>query len=106
MTKCCRHSDRMSICILALKINAESFIYCTSFLILGATYAKLIAQKAKGMPRISFSLGKLLDGAAGEAMAKLSLELYKEFKDNQSLLTEGLLLTTSLRMLSSSRISC
>ncbi|EYU23730.1 hypothetical protein ABFS82_08G089600 [Erythranthe guttata] len=54
----------------------------------GATYAKLIAQKAKGMPRISFSLGKLVHGAAGEAMAELSLELYKEFKDVQSSLTE------------------
>ncbi|KAI3451573.1 hypothetical protein Pfo_008238 [Paulownia fortunei] len=54
----------------------------------GASYAKLIAQKSKGMPRISFSLGKLVDGAAGEAMANLSLELYKEFKDVQSSLIE------------------
>ncbi|KAK6125566.1 hypothetical protein DH2020_040688 [Rehmannia glutinosa] len=54
----------------------------------GAGYAKLIAQKAKGMPRITFSLNKLVDGAAGEAMANLALELYKEFKDVQSSLIE------------------
>ncbi|XP_051126793.1 uncharacterized protein LOC127248480 [Andrographis paniculata] len=54
----------------------------------GASSAKLIAQKAKGMPRISILLGKLVDGAAGEAMANISLELYKEFKDIQSSLAE------------------
>ncbi|KAH6810316.1 hypothetical protein C2S51_024078 [Perilla frutescens var. frutescens] len=54
----------------------------------GASWAKLISQKAKGMPRILFSLDKLVDGAAGEAMANLSLELYKEFKDIQSSLAE------------------
>ncbi|PIM99245.1 hypothetical protein CDL12_28262 [Handroanthus impetiginosus] len=50
----------------------------------GASCAKLIAQKSKGMPRISISLGKLVNWAAGEAMATLSLELYKEFKEVQS----------------------
>ncbi|GFQ02009.1 hypothetical protein PHJA_002344800 [Phtheirospermum japonicum] len=55
----------------------------------GADYAKLIAQKAKGMPRVSFSLSKLVDGAAGEAMANVALELYKEFNDVKSLLIEG-----------------
>ncbi|KAL0378228.1 UNVERIFIED_CONTAM: hypothetical protein Sradi_3128300 [Sesamum radiatum] len=54
----------------------------------GASHAKLIAQKAKGMPRLSISLGKLVNGAASEAMANLSLELYKEFKDVQRLLIE------------------
>ncbi|KAK4416663.1 hypothetical protein Salat_2491800 [Sesamum alatum] len=54
----------------------------------GASYAKLIAQKAKGMPRISISLGKLVDGAASAAMANLSLELYKEFKEVQHSLVE------------------
>ncbi|XP_057770159.1 uncharacterized protein LOC130989991 isoform X2 [Salvia miltiorrhiza] len=54
----------------------------------GASQAKLISQKAKGMPRILFSLHKLVDGAANEAMANLSLELYNEFKDVQSSLAE------------------
>ncbi|KAL6523082.1 hypothetical protein OROHE_016377 [Orobanche hederae] len=54
----------------------------------GANYAKLVAQKSKGMPRVSFSLSKLVDGAAGEAMANLTLELYKEFMDVKSLLIE------------------
>ncbi|KAG8383854.1 hypothetical protein BUALT_Bualt04G0057000 [Buddleja alternifolia] len=54
----------------------------------GASCAKLLAQKAKGMPRISLSLGKLVDVAAREAMANLSLELYKELKEVQSSLTK------------------
>lgn len=57
---------------------------------LGASRAKLIAQKAKGMPRISIPLSKLVDGAAGEAIAKLSLELYKDYRDMKSSLAKGL----------------
>ncbi|KAL0332639.1 UNVERIFIED_CONTAM: hypothetical protein Scaly_2165400 [Sesamum calycinum] len=62
----------------------------------GASHAKLIAQKAKGMP-LSISLGKLVNSAASEAMANLSLELYKEFKDVQCSLIEGHLLTELLK---------
>ncbi|GER35272.1 1-(5-phosphoribosyl)-5-[(5-phosphoribosylamino) methylideneamino] imidazole-4-carboxamide isomerase [Striga asiatica] len=54
----------------------------------GVDYAKLVAQKAKGMPRVSFSLSKLVDGASGEAMAYIALELYKEYNDVKSLLVE------------------
>ncbi|KAL2521283.1 uncharacterized protein Fot_25206 [Forsythia ovata] len=54
----------------------------------GASHAKLIAQKGKGMPRISISLAKLLDGAASQAMAKLSLELHREFKNVHKSLVE------------------
>ncbi|CAH9123258.1 unnamed protein product [Cuscuta epithymum] len=53
---------------------------------LDAVGAKLIAQKAKGMPRISISLSKLVGAAASEAMASLSLELYKSFKSVQNVL--------------------
>ncbi|KAA8547020.1 hypothetical protein F0562_003449 [Nyssa sinensis] len=54
----------------------------------GAAYAKLIAQKSKGMPLISVSLAKLVDIAASEAMANLSLELYKAFKCTHNLLIQ------------------
>ncbi|KAL2498576.1 hypothetical protein Adt_24126 [Abeliophyllum distichum] len=54
----------------------------------GASHAKLIAQKGKGMPRISIALAKLLDGAASQAMAKLSLELHREFKNVHKSLVE------------------
>ncbi|XVF17004.1 hypothetical protein REPUB_Repub10bG0079600 [Reevesia pubescens] len=47
--------------------------------------AKLVAQKSKGMPRISFSLTKLTGSAASDAMANLSLELFKAFKGLQHL---------------------
>ncbi|CAL5365612.1 unnamed protein product [Camellia sinensis] len=39
-----------------------------------AAYAKLVAQKSKGMPLISISLAKLVDANASEVMANLSLE--------------------------------
>lgn len=53
----------------------------------GVTCAKLVAQKSKGMPRISISLSKLVDSAAAdEAKAIVSLNLFKEFKRTQKLL--------------------
>lgn len=52
----------------------------------GAAHAKLVAQKAKGMPRIAISLSKLVDTAATEAMSNLSLELYKTFTNVHNLL--------------------
>lgn len=47
----------------------------------GATRAKIVAQRSKGMPIISIPLAKLVDGSAMGAMASLSLELYKTFKN-------------------------
>lgn len=54
-----------------------------------AARAKLVAQKAKGMPRITILLSKLVDAAASEAVANLSLELYKSLKNVQNLLISG-----------------
>lgn len=54
----------------------------------GAAYAKLVGQKLKGMPLISIPLTKLVDAAASEAMANLSLELFKAFKNMQHSLVE------------------
>ncbi|XP_034690879.1 uncharacterized protein LOC117918379 isoform X2 [Vitis riparia] len=51
----------------------------------GAAYAKLVAQKSKGMPLISFSLAKLANSAASEAMMNLSLELFKSYRNMQNL---------------------
>ncbi|GLT25106.1 hypothetical protein SLA2020_002580 [Shorea laevis] len=50
-----------------------------------AEHAKLVAQKSKGMPRISFSLTKLVGSAATDANAHLSIELFKAFKRLQYL---------------------
>lgn len=47
----------------------------------GCAHAKLVAQKSKGMPRISISLTKLVGTAASEAIANLSLQLFGEFKN-------------------------
>ncbi|KAG6405903.1 hypothetical protein SASPL_133497 [Salvia splendens] len=54
----------------------------------GASQEKLICQKAKGMPRILLALCKLVNGAASEEMAILSLELYNGFKDTECSLAE------------------
>ncbi|XVE83366.1 hypothetical protein DITRI_Ditri16bG0083500 [Diplodiscus trichospermus] len=51
--------------------------------------AKLVAQKSKGMPRISFSLTKLTGSAASDAMASLSLELFKAFRGLQYQFMQG-----------------
>lgn len=61
-----------------------------TFVTLGASQAKLISQKAKGMPRILLALHKLINSAASEEMAILSLELYNGFKDTECSLAEGL----------------
>ncbi|KAI3695675.1 hypothetical protein L1987_78674 [Smallanthus sonchifolius] len=54
----------------------------------GSESARLIAQKSKGMPRISVSLHRLVGTAANEAMARLSLHIYKSYKSNHKLLVE------------------
>ncbi|KAG7982878.1 hypothetical protein I3843_04G075200 [Carya illinoinensis] len=54
----------------------------------GAAYAKLVSQKSKGMPLIFIPLTKLVDSAATEAMANLSLELFKAFNNVWYLLVE------------------
>lgn len=55
----------------------------------GAAYAKLVAQKTKGMPVISISLTKLTGSAASAAIANLSLALFKAFKSTHELYIEG-----------------
>ncbi|XP_057981756.1 uncharacterized protein LOC131167019 [Malania oleifera] len=54
----------------------------------GAAFAKLVAQKSKGMPLISISLVKLVDSAASEAVANVSLNLFKQFKRMKNLLEQ------------------
>ena len=67
--------------------------------ILGAAYAKLVGQKLKGMPLISIPLTKLMDAAASEAMANLSLELFKAFKNMQHSFVEGCVLYSCVELL-------
>ncbi|TXG60332.1 hypothetical protein EZV62_014905 [Acer yangbiense] len=54
----------------------------------GIASAKLVAQKSKGMPRISISLTKLVGSAASEALANLSLGLFETFKSTQHILIQ------------------
>lgn len=55
----------------------------------GATSAKIIAQKSKGMPRISMSLEKLADPLTSDAMGSISVELFKAFKQKSDVLMTG-----------------
>lgn len=54
----------------------------------GPESARLVAQKSKGMPRISVFLLRLVGTAANEVMARLSLDLYKAFKSSHKLLAQ------------------
>jgi len=47
--------------------------------------ARLVSQKAKGMPRVIIPLTKMVDSSANEAMANLSLELFRAFKSKRHL---------------------
>ncbi|KAM0057083.1 hypothetical protein Hdeb2414_s0005g00154061 [Helianthus debilis subsp. tardiflorus] len=49
---------------------------------------RLIAQKSKGMPKISVSLRSLVATAANEAIARLSIDMYIAYQTNRSLLLE------------------
>lgn len=55
----------------------------------GPAYAKLIAQKTKGLPKISFPLDKLEAAAATEVRRNVSLALFGAFDTCQSLLVKG-----------------
>lgn len=59
------------------------------FSFLGPAYAKLVAQKSKGMPLVCFNLNKLVGGAAVEAMGNVSQELFKAYKIQHELLVKG-----------------
>lgn len=50
----------------------------------GATSGKFVAHKSKGMPLISISLRRVLNSSANDAMANLSLELFKAFKEKHN----------------------
>lgn len=54
----------------------------------GATSAKLVAQKAKGMPLIFVALVKVVDFAAREVIGNLSMQLFMAFKNTQTSLAE------------------
>ncbi|RWR92787.1 U2 small nuclear ribonucleoprotein auxiliary factor subunit-related protein 1, putative isoform 1 [Cinnamomum micranthum f. kanehirae] len=46
----------------------------------GATSAKLVAHKSKGMPLISIPLGRLMNSSADDAKSNLSFELFNAYK--------------------------
>lgn len=52
----------------------------------GATSARVIAQKCKGMPRVSISLEKLSGPSDEDAMGNISVELLKAFKHQSDVL--------------------
>ncbi|CAN4111942.1 unnamed protein product [Withania somnifera] len=79
-------SDFVDYLIAALKSEDVKLVMDGQSKVGGAAHAKLVAQRAKGMPRIAISLSKLVDAAATDVMANLSLELYKTFTNVHNLL--------------------
>ncbi|KAM3377510.1 hypothetical protein P3S68_009923 [Capsicum galapagoense] len=79
-------SDFVDYLIASIKSEDVKLVMDGQSKVGGAAHAKLVAQKAKGMPRIAISLSKLVDTASTDAMANLSLELYKTFTNVHSLL--------------------
>ena len=70
-----------------MKVETPFFPFC--FASSGAAFAKLFAQKSKGMPVFSLSLTKLFDCAASEAIATLSLGLFNSLKAKECSLLKG-----------------
>nr|DAD39851.1 TPA_asm: hypothetical protein HUJ06_014174 [Nelumbo nucifera] len=54
----------------------------------GPMFAKLIAHKSKGMPLISIALDRIMDSTANDAMANLSLELFKAYETKHNLVVK------------------
>lgn len=79
-------SDFVDYLIAAVKSEDVKLVMDGQSKVGGAAHAKLVAQKGKGMPRITISLSKLVDTAATEAMANLSLELYRTLTNVHNLL--------------------
>lgn len=72
-------SDFMNYVISSLKSKDVKFVQAWQSKLNGATSAKLVTRKSKGMPLISITLSKLGSSAASEAMADMSLELFKAY---------------------------
>lgn len=67
-----------------------SNVYCLWFLVfLGATSAKLVAHKSKGMPLISIPLGRLKNSSADDAKSNLSFELFNAYKGQRDDIVRG-----------------
>ncbi|KAK3211484.1 hypothetical protein Dsin_016190 [Dipteronia sinensis] len=76
-------SDFIDYLIASIKSEDVKLVFQTNSHSDGIASAKLVAQKSKGMPRISISLTKLVGSAASEALANLSLGLFETFKSIQ-----------------------
>ncbi|CAI0428829.1 unnamed protein product [Linum tenue] len=55
----------------------------------GAASARLVSQKTKGMPLISISLRRVLDGDANDVMAAISFGLFKALKCSPKMVAQG-----------------
>ncbi|XP_076949760.1 uncharacterized protein LOC143622526 [Bidens hawaiensis] len=81
-------SDFLQYLVHSIKFGDVKLVFEGQSKSNGPDSARLIAQKSKGMPRISVSLIRLVGTAANEAMAKLSIDMYKFYKSNHKLLLE------------------
>lgn len=77
-------SEFLDYTVASLKSGNVKLLLGDHSLSNGVERARLVCQKAKGMPRVVVPLTKMADSAAAsEAMATLSLELFRAFKRKQ-----------------------
>ncbi|KAK4845920.1 hypothetical protein QYF36_010681 [Acer negundo] len=81
-------SDFIDYLTASIKSEDVKLVFQTNSHSDGIASAKLVAQKSKGMPRISISLTKLVGFAASEALSNLSLGLFETFKSTQHILIQ------------------
>ncbi|CAN8251710.1 unnamed protein product [Cochlearia groenlandica] len=79
-------SEFLDYTVASLKSDNVKLILGEKSVSNGVETARLVSQKAKGMPRVIIPLTKMADSAAAnEAMANLSLVLFSAFKSMQNL---------------------
>ncbi|XP_074268520.1 uncharacterized protein LOC141591920 [Silene latifolia] len=72
-------SDFVNYVVTSLKSKDVKLVIKWQPKLNDAVSAKLVARKSKGMPLLTISLSKLDHSAASEAMANMSLELFKAY---------------------------
>lgn len=75
----------MELLYICTRVFSFSFLLC----VLGPECARLVAQKSKGMPVITFLLTKLVDSAVNEAIENMSFGLFKALKYLQTSILQG-----------------
>uniref|UniRef100_A0A1J3K4A1 Uncharacterized protein n=1 Tax=Noccaea caerulescens TaxID=107243 RepID=A0A1J3K4A1_NOCCA len=78
-------SEFLDYTVASLKSDNVKLLLGDNTVSNGVETARLVSQKTKGMPRVIIPLTKMVDSSSNEAMANLSLALFRAFKSQQHL---------------------